>query len=171
MSRAGKYAGYNGEPDSVDFEAHGLQCAMRRGRSGAWCGYIGLTSDHALHGRDYSDSVVVPPSVRDREVQDGLYSPIALFINATGDSDENTLSIDCCFDVHGGITYAGDQPGGGGETKDMWWLGFDCCHSGDLSPRDEDGPEFWRDGIYRDLAYVENQCKEFARQLSEWVSP
>lgn len=42
-------------------------------------------------------------------------------------------------DVHGGLTYSGrcqgplchvPQPG---ESDDVWWLGFDCLHSGDLS--------------------------------------
>jgi hypothetical protein len=33
------------------------------------------------------------------------------------------------IDVHGGLTYAGDDnyP----VESDLWWIGFDCAHSGD----------------------------------------
>ncbi len=34
------------EPNELDFEAHGLPCALRRGRSGGWCGYVGLTKEY-----------------------------------------------------------------------------------------------------------------------------
>jgi hypothetical protein len=45
--------------------------------------------------------------------------------------------------VHGGLTFNGKcQPNGHichipkpGESDDVWWLGFDCAHSGDYTPR------------------------------------
>ena len=30
------------EPDSLDFEADDLRCAMRRNDLGVWCGYVGV---------------------------------------------------------------------------------------------------------------------------------
>jgi len=63
------------------------------------------------------------------------------------------------LDVHGGITYAGSpQP-------HRWWLGFDCAHLGDLSPRLP--REFWWSGaVYRTFDYVREQCRQLARQIA-----
>lgn len=47
--------------------------------------------------------------------------------------------IDPFPDVHGGLTYSSKCQGPlchvplPGESDDVWWLGFDCIHSGDLS--------------------------------------
>ncbi len=44
-------------------------------------------------------------------------------------------------DVHGGLTYANHCQGpichvpAPGEPDNVWWLGFDCAHGFDLSPR------------------------------------
>ena len=55
--------------------------------------------------------------------------------------------------------------------SDLWWLGFDCGHSGDAQD-----PELlehfgttvyaWNyDGVVRTKEYVENECKSLAEQL------
>ena len=36
---------WENEPNSLDFEAEGLPCAMRRGASGIWCGYVGVRGE------------------------------------------------------------------------------------------------------------------------------
>ena len=47
----------------------------------------------------------------------------------------------------------------------LWWFGFDCAHPGDKTPgasrasRDKNRP-------YRDLAYVREQCGNFAEVLA-----
>lgn len=85
------------------------------------------------------------------------------------------------LDVHGGITYghecAGDichvaRPG---EPEHVWWLGFDCAHSGDLSPGllmllSEEFRRQWpseRYETYKGLGYVRQQTEALAEQLAK----
>ena len=37
---------------------------------------------------------------------------------------------DVDVDVHGGLIYSGDNPDS--DLEDVWWLGFNCAHYGDL---------------------------------------
>ena len=102
-----------------------------------------------------------------------------------------SFAVDCgdvAVDVHGGLTFDGFcQEGaeshgichlvGPGEPDRVWWLGFDCAHSGDLAPKFEQRLRTswsWRarhdaeiyDGVYRDLAYVTAECTSLAAQLA-----
>lgn len=59
-----------------------------------------------------------------------------------------------------------------GEDDNVWWLGFDCAHAGDLSPKYErllndivEGPRYFRDDTYRDIEYVKEQVRNLALQL------
>jgi hypothetical protein len=76
--------------------------------------------------------------------------------------------------VHGGLTYAALCQEDGkichvpqeGRSGEIYWLGFDCGHLGDLTP--QFSASSWNDGgIYRSLAYVVNQVTGLARQLKE----
>lgn len=76
----------------------------------------------------------------------------------------------CDLEVHGGITYA--EPCQGvichvpkpGEPDNVYWLGFDCSHSYDVSPSRN-----WTFGSplssYRSAEYVRRQAEQLARQL------
>lgn len=85
-------------------------------------------------------------------------------------------------DVHGGLTFgSGCSPGGlvchvaeRGEPEHVFWFGFDCAHSGDLSPAQEAffrsrlpglarGEEFC---VYRDVRYVRREVERLAEQLA-----
>src|SRR5690606_11578254 len=120
------------------------------GTSGHWCGYVGLNEGHPLYGKGYDDA-----------------------------HDEADI------DVHGGLTFADScQPSetesrgvchipGEGEPDHVWWLGFDCAHAWDYSPRDKayehDPTGIYRIGFdqsYKTLGYVKNQCAALARQLN-----
>jgi hypothetical protein len=90
---------------------------------------------------------------------------------------------DVDVEVHGGLTYANHcqapichvpEPG---MPDDVFWLGFDCAHAGDLSPAMEarmrayniptlQGREFgaFRE-VYRDLPYVRAEIESLAEQL------
>lgn len=85
-------------------------------------------------------------------------------------------SDDVDASVHGGLTYAGACAGRichvpePGESDDVFWLGFDCAHGGDVMPAivklvssgfHEDGPFPVR---YRDLAYVRREVESLAEQ-------
>lgn len=146
------------EPDKVHFvdEATGLDGLMvRHDYSGHWCGYVGVPPGHPLHGKDYNDCYDDCPDL----------------------------------DVHGGLTYSnkcrGDDEATSvchvpepGRPHDVWWLGFDCAHLGDLSPgrsmRERalgwEPLSFDMDDTYRDAAYVEAEVRSLAAQLAGCVS-
>ena len=84
-----------------------------------------------------------------------IIPPGNAFNKAKSYDDEMLSNID----VHGGWTYMDQQ-------DDNLVIGFDCAHYGDLIPMMElmmeqlghhDRPE--KDQTYRDIKYVENQCK------------
>lgn len=53
-----------------------------------------------------------------------------------------------------------------GRPDRVWWFGFDCAHSGDLTPGLlEHVSRGARGDIYRDRAYVEDQVRQLAAQL------
>ena len=39
--------------------------------------------------------------------------------------------MDLYFNVHGSLTYSGDNDGTYPVESNLWWLGFDCGHYGD----------------------------------------
>lgn len=140
---------WDNEPDRIEWKTEaGLPGLMVRVSHGAWCGYVAVTKDHPLYGKSY------------------------------GDEDVDALS------VHGGITY-GDKCQGNvchvpapGEPDDVWWLGFDCVHGGDLAPGMESnlrglggmfsfGDLGRRVGTYRDVAYVRAEVESLAVQLRD----
>jgi hypothetical protein len=94
-------------------------------------------------------------------------------------------------EVHGGLTYARECAGHvchvpkPGEPDDVWWLGFDCAHSGDIVPGDiacdvmidkmraENGEPplvrslrggYWHDS-YKTIAYVRAETERLAEQV------
>lgn len=77
-------------------------------------------------------------------------------------------------DVHGGLTYASLCAEDGkichvprlGRPHDVYWLGFDCAHRGDLSPSYE-SRFIGLHGSYRNLHYVINEVQSLARQLAK----
>ncbi len=79
---------------------------------------------------------------------------------------------DVLVDVHGGLTYSDHCHGRichvpePGKPDHVWWLGFDCSHSGDLEPFSL--ARGWSDGgRYRNVSYVKGECASLARQLKE----
>lgn len=84
------------------------------------------------------------------------------------------------IDVHGALTYAEECQGNichkQAENDDdhIWWLGFDCGHGGDISPKIDD--QFDSPGIlkerlkyasYKTVAYVKAEIKKMVDQLIE----
>lgn len=134
---------WDGEPDRWEGEFDGLPAlALRNQHSGNWCGYVAVPPGHPWHGK--SDSGDLPGT------EDGYAS------------------------VHGGITYSGACHGRichvpkPGEPDNVWWLGFDCHHAGDLAPYDlaffGDRGLLIEGDQYRTLGYVQNECRRLAAQ-------
>lgn len=136
------------EPDKRQWQdlATGFPCLIRRHqRHGNLCGYVGLPPCHIGYGKHYDDD---------------------LFNN-----------LEC----HGGLSFADRcQPGnetdeichvpGLNESDDVWWIGFDCHHSGDIAPglRARECGHGWEDtnDRYRTVAYVTRECERLAQHLA-----
>lgn len=152
------------EPDKAQWadEATGLPCLIVRNRAGALCGYVGVPKAHPWFGVDY-DSVT--PHGKAPEI------------------DEHGCRVnDDWVRVHGGLTFAdrcqpraGDEGRGvchvvqPGEDDEIWWLGFDCAHSGDWSPAHQalTGSPIFACGHYeeyRTTDYVKTECALLAQQ-------
>lgn len=108
----------------------GLICLLLRNAAGAWCGYVGLPEGHKYCGED-SRTV-------DWELEDG---------------------------PHGGVTYSREPNEYVGYTPDdgpapSWYVGFDCGHVGDATPRTSFS---WAE--YRTFEYAVEQATKLASQL------
>ena len=138
-------------------EDTGLPCVIiRHPFLGNLCGYVGVPPSHPAYGKDRKHGLL-------RRLQ-----------------------------AHGGVNFASpcqDVPDEAvgvchvpapGEPDTVWWLGFDCSHVFDLSPRQDavmrpvfdSMPGFMRPEnsplkpVYRDWAYVEENCRGLAAQLA-----
>lgn len=95
-------------------------------------------------------------------------------------------------EAHGGLTYTRKCEGpichtpAPGESDDVWWIGFDCCHCYDLAPAFFSMNRLFAElqsqltaapplkfmghaVIYRDLAYVRAETEALAAQCAEYV--
>lgn len=70
--------------------------------------------------------------------------------------------------VHGGLTFSGENHEWG--HGELWWLGFDTAHSGDLTLLTIPIQSFGFREIYRTKAYVKAECESLAKQLVEMDS-
>jgi len=137
---------WDNEPDKIQWEDKetGLPCMVRRGGVGQWCGYVGIAPKHPLYKKDWEDCY---------------------------DNGE--------INVHGGLTFSrfcdGNEETGichvpnGGE-KDVWWLGFDCGHLGDLAPgmiSFNNRMGLFANDTYKNIEYVKNETSDLARQLKQ----
>jgi hypothetical protein len=135
---------WDNEPDKMQYwdAEHGFPVVIKRGPMGILCGYVGVSLGHPWYGKRYDK------------------------VDVHGDY----------VSVHGGLTYAADCSQGewaksichtvpAGQPDDVWWLGFDCGHCDDVTPRSY-GFEI-QDAVYRDWAYVTQECKNLAVQAAK----
>lgn len=71
-------------------------------------------------------------------------------------------------DVHGGLTYASHDMAEYNDPR-LWWIGFDCRHSGDFSPFYSTLADA-RVEVYRTFGYVFSQLQSLTTQLQETKS-
>lgn len=72
-------------------------------------------------------------------------------------------------EVHGGLTFAEEEPCTEHEDGQGWWFGFDCAHAGDL-PYDPALPApypYFPGGHYWTQSEVERETELLADQLSK----
>lgn len=165
---------WDGEPDLQNFTtANGMAGAIIRvSHSGALCGYVGVPASHPWHGKEYGDEVLPSAERLSRPVDIDKISIISLFCSS-GSNLLDGARIDCLIDVHGGLTYSAAGIAEYGEDPALWYFGFDCAHSGDLSPA-MDGlyPQFRISSeVYRDIDYVQREVEVLAAQLDAVGAP
>lgn len=133
---------WHGEPDRVEWRAHGFPCiVLRQARRGHLCGYVGVAPGHPWHGKAW-DCIGA-------SVHGGI-----------------TYTEPCIHET--GVCHVPEP----GEAEELWWVGFDAAHAWDLSPSSvgqgypfDPGP---RD-VYRDVAYMRAETEALARQAAEAV--
>src|SRR5215510_304522 len=149
---------WDGEPDKIQWpdEATGLPCLIVRGPIGALCGYVGVPTSHPLHGKNYDDCHV--------DVHGGLTFAhgcaeitrekweawrTRLLSSAHQDEAKKYPHGDAAkrlkewaagldsYEAWGERSHARHicHTPSPGEPDNVWWLGFDCCHLGDLYPK------------------------------------
>lgn len=172
-----------------EFEYAGYKCMVVFQDMGHRCGYVGVPKGSKLYGKSYMDKL----DIKMEEMYDkafGKRGVIPLFLSAFDDEDER-VSLELYFDVHGSLTYSGGGKNSHYPVKsDLWWFGFDCCHAGDrndyestmkLFPEQEKrckdimrierevyGQDGNTDDVIRSEEYVAEECKLLAEQIREY---
>lgn len=142
---------WQSEPDKAQWvDANtGYACLIVRGPSGALCGYVGVPQGHAVHKLDYDHGALY-----DIETHGGL--TFSDECQPTDDPSEHVCHI--------------PEPG---QPDNVWWFGFDCAHSGDITPKYNAMSTYDRsmftDGFdtYKTADYVVNCVTGLASQLQK----
>ena len=137
------------EPDLEVFEAHGLWCLLVRTVNLHWSGYVGVASDHPGHGSVCGFGA--PEPLQEVSVHGGL-----------------SFGADDLIERYESLQEAELPPvvreGG------LWWLGFDCSHGGDISPRVVLSDLMYgmspMGGTYRTVDYAHRELERLAFQLA-----
>jgi len=163
---------WDNEPDRLEFDHVGFKClVLRPSEMKHLCGYVGLPKWHPYYGKHYnqcllgcSGEVSDFPPLKKRGIRQW---------KCTFDERDHP-NLEMIIRVHGGLTFSQQ---GDGETwdKDLWWLGFDCAHSGDLVPGmyekygvvlPERFTQLQHDEVYRNIDYIKNETMRLAEQLT-----
>ena len=165
-----------------DFTYKGYRCVIIFTDMGWRCGYVGIPLGHQLYKKEFCDHLDIPKSDLDDEAL-GKRGILSLFSAALDDDDR--IKMDLYFNVHGSLTYSGDNDGTYPVESNLWWLGFDCGHYGDGRDLDlvekywGDDPiiqkrlEIERENPYdtdypvRSMEYVEQECMSLVDQIIE----
>lgn len=152
---------WDDEVDKVQWVdvATGLDCLIVRGTLGALCGYVGVPLEHPWHGK----------------IAEQCLQQTCIGQDCTDWQHRTPASL---IEVHGGLNYASacsvtDDEATGvchvpypGRPGNVWWFGFDCSHSSDLSPGVGFDLHYGRSD-YRELAYVRGEVIGLASQLAQ----
>lgn len=188
---------WQSEPDKkqwLDPET-GLPCLIVRGPHGALCGYVGVPRSHPYYGKHYDHedvSVEVhwgltfanlcapapTPESWERFKERGRRAQKEAKGYPNGDSARFLRERILELENYGAYVVWSEaakvchrvEPG---EDDDVWWLGFDCAHSGDHCPKFAGIlPRSLTSGeTYKDQAYVEAECRKLAKQLKDAAPP
>lgn len=175
---------WDSEPDKVQWqdETTHLPCLIVRSPSGALCGYVGVPRSHPFYERYYDDcnidahggltfaghcSKATPEAwARLRAHRNRLEAEAKAYPH--GDAAETLQKYSASFDDFSAYVEVCERTAichrpAEGEAGDIWWLGFDCAHLGDIMPKRD---RQYCSGTYKDIAYVTRECKLLAKQLA-----
>jgi hypothetical protein len=165
-----------GHKVETEFEHEGLKCVVLMTGMGHRCGYVGIPKEHPLHGVDYFDTAncLTKENMKDdTEIEKvGLGQMLAAM---SGKYNEECISPEMYFNVHGGITYAGGGNYPVENENGLWFFGYDCAHCDDAPDLTEIESQssreiqmsFPRHGTIRSLDYCMSECRSLAEQLSK----
>lgn len=161
---------WNSEGDKIAWvdKETGLGCIILRQEDGTLSGYVGVGVDHPLHG---FDAAAVPVKISS-QVHGGVTYGKECEVNRhelRAKSKPRRERYTICHvtrtrwvqDVENVQTTKDEF-----EHEDLWWLGFDTNHAGDLIPNDPYHTPRKSD-VYRDQDYVYAQCVVLAKRLKE----
>ena len=162
---------WNNEADKVAWvdEETGLGCIMLRQKDGTISGYVGVGPEHPLFGYE-ADAVPVGVSTT---VHGGVTYGKACEVNrfarkAWGKPREERYTVCHTTYVRAVQEYRTVQTTDDEFHEDLWWLGFDTAHPGDLVPNARHG-EGRKGDVYRDQSFVYANCMELARKLKSLI--
>ena len=142
--------------------------------SGCRCGYVGIDNTHPLYQLNYTDKLPKELLNKWEEVKKGNIGKRGIIDIFCCDVDNPNVGI--LFDVHGGVTYSGENDYLIKLDKPWWWFGFDCGHIDDAPDIDQMEErvrqvylQFGFDitGIVRTLEYCINECESLSQQLED----
>ena len=145
--------------DYVYWQQDGYDCLLTRNRMGAWCGYVGVGSEHPWYSVGYSSCVrghrdktqkeelrryrrnrELAKTKQERDSWDNLAKLTERYYHPSATCEEYDHTPESILNVHGGITYADMEHEEGWikrpevtEPK-RWFFGFDTHHYMDVSP-------------------------------------
>ena len=159
---------WDGEADKVgwvDAET-GFGCIMLRQANGTLSGYVGVGPEHPLFGF----SLDALPVALAASVHGGITYARACEVNRfarEADGKPRAERYTVCHVTrvrmvqdYRTVQTTKDEFG----HEDLWWLGFDTDHPGDLVPKGYRASRR-RDDVYRDQAFVYAHCIELARRM------
>lgn len=164
---------WNREADKVAWidKETGLACIMLRQEDGTISGYTGVGPDHPLFGYN-ADAVPTPIS---QVVHGGLTYGKTCEVNRFddvpwGEPREERYTICHVTRVRIVQDYRRVQTTENEfDHEHLWWLGFDTNHPGDLIPGKTGDRR--RGEVYRDQAFVYENCVKLARTLKSLMEP
>lgn len=158
-----------------DFTHEDCRCVVVMTDMGHRCGYVGIGKTHPLYGVEYMSNA---NCLKTKEMSDIPMDKAGLgqmLKGMTGEYENDAISPEMFFSVHGGITFSGGAPSKYPVESDLWWFGYDCAHCDDgkdySAIKNEQVREiemqFPSRGIIRTNEYCEQECRNLAEQLKE----
>lgn len=179
---------WDSEPDRIEWRSEGIPCLIVRNRMGALCGYAGVSPRHPWNRKGYNECVKGCAEVPAKPLESIMGQPVPEIIQKVHMAkkyfvcDEDYKlghTPESIIEIHGGLTYSDACQGAichvplPGEPDPVWWFGFDCAHSGDVSPGLNSALLRVGGGLghageyYKDVGYVKAEVEKLAAQLRE----